>query len=311
MERKILGIDIGGTNIRGAIVNENGKVTNREKISSDAKEGIGKLVKNLTGFIELFNIHKPDAVGIGVPGIIDQKKGILTQAPNIKGVENFPVYSELNKKIKIPFIIENDANCAALGEFWKGAGKNSNSIVMLTIGTGLGGGIILNGDLWRGEDGMGGEVGHIIVNPKGPECNCGSNGCLESYVSAEALKREINSHETLKKLLAKTPINDKPENLMKLALNGNKMAHEIWKEMGRWLGIGIVTITNLLNVETVIIGGGISNGWSLFINETLSEIKKRGLKAPAKRLKVKKTELGDNAGTIGSSYLAIKHLENL
>ena len=141
---KVLGIDIGGTNIRAAVVDPDGKILSRKKIKSNARDGIDKLIINLEKMISLFPIFKIDCVGIGIPGIIDQKNGILTQAPNISGIKNFPIIKELKKIIQIKnIIVENDANAAALGEYWKGAGSGSNSLLMLTLGTGLGGGIVL------------------------------------------------------------------------------------------------------------------------------------------------------------------------
>ena len=307
--KKVLGIDIGGTNIRAAVVDPDGNILSRKKVKSNAREGIDKLILNLEEIIAQFSEYETSCIGIGIPGIIDQKNGVLTQAPNIRAVKNFPLFSELGKRPGFNnFIVENDANAAALGEFWKGAGSGSNSMLMITIGTGLGGGIVLNGELWRGEDGMAGEIGHIILDPDGPKCNCGSNGCFESFVSAEAVRHIVNSSKDLKGISADSHLDDIPEQVMKLALEGNQESIKIWDNMGTNLGIGITSLVNLLNVDTVIIGGGLSNAWDLFKSSMNSEIKRRALSGPAERLSVYRAKLGDDAGIMGSAYLAFKNL---
>ncbi|MGI9554167.1 MAG: ROK family protein, partial [Thermodesulfobacteriota bacterium] len=278
---------------------------------SDAREGIDKLVQNLVSFIDQFKEIKPSAIGIGIPGIINQKEGNLTQAPNISGVYDFPIVKVLEDKLSstTPIVIENDASSAAAGEFWKGSCKDSNSMIMLTIGTGLGGGIILNKQLWRGEDGMAGEIGHMIIDPNGPECNCGSNGCLESFVSAEALRRIVRNSPSLRAKTVNTEPDHIPEKIRDLALEGDDEAIKIWLDFGRYLGMGITSLINLLNVDSIVIGGGLSNAWDLFIDSTGSEIKKRALEGPKTNLNIFKAELGDDAGIFGSAYLAFKKLE--
>ncbi|NIP31822.1 MAG: ROK family protein [Candidatus Dadabacteria bacterium] len=302
---KYLGIDVGGTNIRGAIITENGEVIERHKTASEAKKGIGTLINNIEKFFHHFSNYNLQGVGIGIPGIIDQKKGLLTQAPNIKNAKDYPIKKALLNKLNLPIEIENDANCAALGEYWIGESKKVSSLIILTIGTGLGGGIILDDKLWNGSNGMGGEIGHMTINPEGPRCNCGNYGCIESYVSAEAIRRIVGETEDLKQQLINIKKEDIPEELMKLALKKNKIAVKIWKDLGKYLGLGIANLVNILNVEMVIIGGGLSNAWELFIKQTKDEVKKRGLSGPVENLKIKKASLGDDAGIFGACYLAI------
>jgi len=307
--KKVLGIDIGGTNLRGAIINEEGGVSARKKINSGARDGIEKLVQNIISFVALYDNYNPSAIGIGIPGIINLETGILTQAPNISDVTNYPILEILKDQILYPVVLENDANCAAAGEFWKGSGKESDSMIMLTLGTGLGGGIILNGELWRGEGGMAGEIGHIIVDPDGPECNCGNNGCLESFVSAEAIRRIVRNSRELSEKTLNIEQDNIPEKIRDLAMEGDDESIRIWDEFGRFLGIGITSLVNLLNVECITVGGGLSNAWDLFIDKAEKEIELRALEGPKKKLKISRGELGDDAGIIGSAYLAFKSLE--
>ncbi len=315
MEKRVIGIDVGGTNLRGALVTTDGKIINRMKIASDADKGIDAVIDNLVRLIKsIGGGEKVSAVGFGIPGIIDFKAGIITQAPNICNVNNYPIRENLRARLgdAIPVIIENDANCAAVGEWWMGAAKDVGSLVMITLGTGVGGGIVLDGKLWRGADGMGGEVGHMTIYPGGPKCNCGNFGCLEVYSSATGIRRMVR--ETLSDPDTKTAIrelvNDEdpgrmPEVVMKAALEGDRAALGIWEQFGTALGIGMASLVNILNVEMIVIGGGVSQAWEMFIDRALAELKRRALRAPAERVRVMKSVLGDDEGIIGASYLAL------
>ena len=220
---------------------------------------------------------------------------------------------ELTKRIKSgkKLFIENDANCAALGEYTFGAGKKVNSMIMITLGTGVGGGIILNGKIWCGADGMGGEIGHMKIYPGGIKCNCGGRGCLESYASLGGIKNYIKDGIKNNKINVKlideinsTQEDQFPELFFKQAKSGNKFSMELWKEFGSALGIGIANITNLLNVDMVVIGGGIANAWGIFIGHTKKSAKENTLIAPYKNLEIVKSKLKGDAGILGAARLA-------
>lgn len=318
MTNLAIGIDIGGTNLRGALIDEDGKITKRLSIPSEADKGIDFVIENLVTLInEIKGKREILGAGIGIPGIIDSAKGILTQAPNISSVDDYPLRDVLTEKLgeKTRIFIENDANCATVGEWWTGAGKDVNSIVMMTMGTGVGGGIVLDGKLWRGANGMAGEVGHITIYPEGAKCNCGNRGCLESYASANAVRWMLQQGLANKGL--QTVLREKTENVskdripeivMEAANDGDRFALEIWQEVGKALGIAIADLANLLNVEMIIIGGGLSNAWDLFIHKALSEAKLRGLRAPIERARVVRTWLGDDAGLVGAGYLVFNEM---
>jgi len=315
MKKIVIGVDVGGTNLRAALINESGKIMSRKSRPSEAKKGIDFVTENLINLIdETKKEKKIYGIGIGIPGIIDSSNGVLTQAPNISNVKNYPVRDILLKRLgsDIPVILENDANCAAVGEWWIGAGKDVNSLIMLTLGTGLGGGIILRGKLWSGVNGMGGEIGHMTIDPDGPKCNCGNYGCLESFASAEAIRRMVkeelndkNFKTILRDEIKHSSIHDIPEIVGKAAKKGDRFSIGIWKTVGMGLGIAIANLTNVLNVEMIIIGGGLSNSWDLFIKFTTKEAKKRGLRAPMENVEINKCELGDDAGLLGAAYLAL------
>ncbi len=315
MEKRVIGIDVGGTNLRGALVGTDGKILNRMKIASDADRGIEAVIDNLVRLIKgIGGGEDVSAVGFGIPGIIDFNDGVITQAPNISNVDNYPIKQSLRSRIgaEIGVVVENDANCAAVGEWWMGAGKDVGSLVMITLGTGVGGGIVLDGKLWRGADGFGGEVGHMTIYPGGPKCNCGNYGCLEVYSSATGIRRMVketlsdsNSKTALRELVKDEEPGRMPEAVMKAALEGDRAALGIWEQFGTALGIGMASLVNILNIEMIVIGGGVSEAWEMFIDRALAELKRRALRAPAERVRVMKSVLGDDEGIIGASYLAL------
>lgn len=314
MEKRVIGIDVGGTNLRGALVDPDGKIINRMKIASDADKGIDAVIDNLVRLIKgIGGGEEASAVGFGIPGIIDFKTGIITQAPNISNVNDYPIRDSLSRRLGgMNVIIENDANCAAVGEWWMGAGKDVVSLVMITLGTGVGGGIVLDGKLWRGADGFGGEVGHMTIYPGGPRCNCGNYGCLEVYSSATGIRRMVrealadpDTKTSLRELVKDEDPGRIPEVVMKAAQEGDRAALGIWEQFGTALGIGMASLVNILNVEMIVIGGGVSQAWDMFIDRALEELKRRALRAPAERVRVMKSVLGDDEGIIGASYLAL------
>ncbi|MEW6145100.1 MAG: ROK family protein [Thermodesulfobacteriota bacterium] len=315
MGKKVIGIDVGGTNLRGAVVSADGKILRRMKIASQADKGIEAVIDNLASLIRSVSEGEDvSGVGFGIPGIIDFKTGIITQAPNISNVNNYPIRESLRKRLGdgIGVIIENDANCAAVGEWWMGAGRDVDSLVMITLGTGVGGGIVLDGKLWRGADGFGGEVGHMTIYPGGPKCNCGNYGCLEVYSSATGIRRMVkealadpDAETALGELVKDEDPGRIPEVVMKAAQEGDRVALGIWEQFGIALGIGMASLVNILNVEMIVIGGGVSQAWELFIERALAELKRRALRAPAERVKVMESVLGDDEGIIGASYLAL------
>ena len=230
------------------------------------------------------------------------------------GVCDYPIREILSKKLDgdTRIVIENDANCAAVGEWWMGAGRDVDSLIMLTLGTGVGGGVILDGKLWRGADGMGGEIGHMTIYPDGPRCNCGNFGCLETYSSATAVRRMVDEaladgtiETTLEKEVMDVEPGHIPEVVMKTAVAGDEVSRRIWEQFGTALGIGMASCVNILNVEMIVIGGGVSQAWEMFIDVAKKELKARGLRAPSERVKVMQSFLGDDEGIIGAAYLAL------
>ncbi len=303
MQMKVLAIDLGGTNIKVGVVEGLLRIKHffKYRIESSDRSGkniIEKIVKISVPLIKEENINK---IGIAVPGFIDFQSHLIVASPNFPDWKNFPMGKEIQRRVKIPVVLENDANAFAMGEGLKGAGKGLDNFVGMTLGTGVGGGIVINKKIWHGSNGSAGEIGHIIVEPDGFRCNCGGRGCLEMYASRQAIARDgknllkgkgIISHES-----------DIPFEIFKLAQRGNKEAIKIFSTVGYYLGIAIADLANILNIDGVILGGGLSNAWE-FIYPAIKKELFRANPLARRHLKILKARLGDKAALIGMAKVA-------
>jgi glucokinase len=253
-----------------------------------------------------------------VPGIIDMESGMLRESPNLPGWANFPVQQEIERRLGTSITLENDANAAAFGEHWLGAGQTVDSLCLLTLGTGVGGGIVLNNKIWHGMTGMAGEAGHINVEPDGHPCGCSSHGCIEQYASATAIKRMAQEAVAADHapMLARAMHSD-PEFSAKviynLAVQGDEPARKIFEDVGRRLGIVLAGLVNLLNLPMYVIGGGVSSSWDAFAPAMLREVQARSFVYAAtnsdehskNRTIITRALLGTDAGLFGAARLPL------
>ena len=311
-EKYAIGVDLGGTNIKIGIVSQKGKLLEKISLSSKAEGGPDKVVKQIRlGIKEILSKNKKKirGIGIGSPGVASIKKGTVENPPNFPGWTKVNLGNIISKEFNIDCHVENDANAAAIGEMIFGTGKRYNSFVMITLGTGVGGGIILNRKLYRGEIGAAGEIGHITINYEGPRCNCGSFGCIEAYVGNNYLISKVKADLTASpnpKIL-KLVNNDlnllTPLIINKAAEDGDTFAKSVISEMGEQIGSALASVSNLLDVSTFIIGGGVSGfGKPLFtaINRSLVG---RVITSLGNRVKVLPAKLKNEAGIKGASAL--------
>jgi len=310
VSRVVIGVDLGGTNLRTSLISSEGVILDKHKEATRASEGWGKIVNRLIQNIERqqeIAIQKGMsvvAVGVGAPGVIRVDKGIVVKSPNFPDWNNLPLKHELEKVIRLPVMIENDANAAALGEQWRGAGMGIGSMILLTLGTGVGGGIVLDKKIWHGADGMAGELGHMTIIPDGRKCGCGNSGCLEMYASARGIVQSYEDALGVSTTGMQTAITS--AQVYQEARNGNARAVKVMNDMGCILGIGIANLINIFNPEMVVIGGGVREAWPLFIDSTRMEIKKRAFEVPAARTHIVPSKLGDDAGTMGAAATALQ-----
>ncbi len=246
------------------------------------------------------------AVSVVVPGTVNVAEGVVVKAPNVPCLDGFRLAAALESELEWPAILENDANAAAIGEMWQGAGRGYRTLICVTLGTGVGGGIILDGKLWRGADGSAAEIGHMGVDPfGGVACTCGSRGCLEVYASATAIVRMTREAKPrYPNSMLHTSEDLTSEKVYQAGREGDELALEVFRRMGVYLGIGIASLINLLNPEIVVIGGGLSNGWELFEKHMHQQVIERAFPIPARRVKIVRAECGDDAGLLGAARLA-------
>ncbi len=305
----MIGVDLGGTNLRTALLSQDGEVLDKRKEATHATQGWHKVIARLIENIrqqQNIGIQKGmavAAVGVGAPGVIQIDTGIVVKSPNFPDWNNLPLKAELERELRIPVFIENDANAAALGEQWRGAGRGIESMILLTLGTGVGGGIVLNNRIWQGADGMAGEIGHMTLIPDGRLCGCGNTGCLEMYASARGIVQNY------REALAATGTHDvTAEQVYQAARNGEDAALRAMREMGRMLGIGIANLINIFNPQMIVLGGGVKDAWELFMGTMQEEILHRAFRIPAERTRIVPSLLGDDAGMIGSAAVALQKM---
>jgi glucokinase len=298
MTEYAIGLDLGGTNFRAAAIDRQGKIL--ERISGPtggSREAIlGGMVTAIERLRENRRGDQLAGIGVAIAGFIHIEKGLILTAPNIPSFANFPARDALQERLKAPVVLENDANAAALGEKWIGAGRDVDDLILLTLGTGIGGGIIAGGRVLHGSQGMAGEMGHITVNPTGNPCACGNVGCLEKHASATAIT-------TMARMLYLGD-NLTSEDVYKLALGGNDAAKRVFQCMGSALGIGLSTFDVIFNFPLYLLSGGVLAAWDFFAPAMFAELQQRSFTFRATHPRVEKALLGSEAGLFGSAYIA-------
>ncbi|UCE41907.1 MAG: ROK family protein [Candidatus Aminicenantes bacterium] len=292
------GFDLGGTALKFGVVDGAGKVRKEFQVSTPENvEKLLQLLEEIWGTLKNNLQQKIRSVGFGIPGIFCSKEQKILQSPNYPDLDNFALVPALSRFIDVPFCINNDANMAAYGEYRCGAGQNAHSLVLLTIGTGVGTGIILNGDIWEGACGFAGELGHAVVNPKGDPCKCGSRGCLETEVSAPKIVKNYQAY-------SKSQQNITAEEVSRRAKNNEKAARQAFADAGRYLGLGLALAINLLNPEKILLGGGVMNASEFLFPPAIDEAANRSFKGSFQCCSIERATLGNNAGFIGAALWA-------
>lgn len=303
MAEYCIGLDLGGTNLRAAAVDRSGNLIEGSSGNTSCAEGREALLNDMVSVIEhLRSKCGRDGlagIGVAVPGFILLKEGVVTNSNNITCLENFPLRDEIERRLGAKVILENDANAAALGEKWIGAGRDVDDLVLLTLGTGIGGGIISDGKILHGFLGMAGEVGHLTVVPNGNPCGCGNQGCVEKHASATAISAMAK--------LAGLGEGLSSEDVYRLAIGGDEKANAIFTAMGQSLGIAIATLINIFNFPLYLLSGGVLAAWGLFAPPMIEEIRRRSFTFRTTATRVEQATLGNQAGLFGAAYLPWVH----
>lgn len=296
VEPEVIGIDLGGTAIKLGRFAQDGTCLQSLSVATPQPATPSAVVETMAEAVAQL-IPKKDviaAIGVGTPGPVDAAGRIAKVAINLVGWHDVSLADMLEAKMGYPTVLANDANCAGLGEAWLGAGRRFRNLILLTLGTGVGGAIILDGKLFTGHQGAAGELGLITVNPDGPMCNSGNRGSLEQFVSVQAIRRRTSME---------------PAELCVLAREGDKFALEFWESYGCHLGVGLASLIYVLTPEAIIIGGGISASAEFFFPAALAEIEQRVLPSSRAGLELLVAELGNQAGMVGAAKLAWQMVE--
>jgi glucokinase len=288
-----IGVDLGGTNLRIAAVTAEGRILERVSIESKVSSGpdlaIDKMCSAIQQLVAKYKNSNLCSVGLGLPGIIDIENGIMRKAANLPGWENYPARAEIERRLRTSgilenhahVVVENDARAAALGEHWIGAGRGVRNMAMLTLGTGIGGCVILDRKIWYGMNGMAGEFGHVTVEPDGQPCGCGNRGCAERYASASAIMRmareAVASGASSLAQVASRDAESGAKSIYQLAMHGDEHARKIFRTFGRYLGILLADLVNILNFEMFVIGGGAASAWDAFAPSMMEELCARSI----------------------------------
>ena len=280
----IIGVDLGGTYIKTALISPNGKIIKKHETSTQVKKGTKTVIDNIISSINIVKKGTIKGIGIGSPGPLNYKTGVITSPVNLP-FKNTPLKNIIEKKLKVPVFLDNDANCFALAEATFGTGKKYENVVGITLGTGFGGGIIINKKIYHGRHNAA-ELGHITINYNGPRSRCKNNGCIETHVSARGITRLYDQKS-------------EPQVIQNLAFKGNKKAIAVYDKMGYYLGIGLTNIIYALDPDIIIIGGKIANSWKLFSKTMNKTIKEKYFTKPCKIVKSNLKE----AGILGAAAL--------
>ena len=328
-----IGVDLGGTNLRIAAVSREGQFLERVDLEAKAVRGPDQLLDDMcTTVLRLIESHRSQGkflgAGMGIPGVVDIETGVIIKSANLPGWSNYPVRAEIERRVSMRVVIDNDGKMAAMGEKWMGAGRDADSMAMLTLGTGIGGAIILGEKIFRGMSGMAGEFGHVPIERDGLPCGCGGYGCSEKYASASAvirMAREAIESGSAPALDEAVNTNKKELNarlVYDLAQQGDKASQDIFVKFGCNLGFLLAGLVNSLNLEMYVIGGGVVSAWDAFAPAMFDELRKRSIVYAAtepkssdanssgetrKTTRITKALLGSDAGLLGAARTPLMH----
>jgi glucokinase len=320
-EAKILGIDLGGTKILTAVANARGEMLSRDHSITPAQEGVNAVVTSILESVSraLNQAHitaaNINAIGVGAPGLSNPETGVLFASPNLPGWKDVPLRDMIEKNLGKKAFLINDANAAAIGELYFGAGRGARNFIYITVSTGIGGGIIIDRKIYTGSTGTAGELGHMAIEAGGPPCNCGNIGCWETLASGTALSREAKSR--VEEGAATTILKYSDGNIEKInaeviheaALAGDELANILIARNAYYLGVGLANLINIFNPELIVIGGGLSNIGDMLLLPAYEEARRRAFKQSQQTVRFAKAELGRNSGVIGAAAFAWERMK--
>lgn len=316
-KRWIVGVDLGGTNIVvGLLPIEGGEVLGLRSMPTDSGRGAKFVVDRINGMVEqaIAEVLASEGgardqiagVGIGSPGPLDRRTGTVINTPNL-GWRNFPLRDLISNAVHLPATLDNDANCATYGEWWLGAGRGTRALVGLTLGTGIGGGVVLGGEIYHGCSDVAGEIGHMTIDSNGRRCKCGNYGCLEQYASGPAIAlRAVEGIEAGAESVLEEMVNGRLEDVTaatvyEATVQGDAYATEVMKDTAKFLGAGVASIINILNPEMVVIAGGVTRAGDTLFEPLRAEVRRRAFRSAQECCRIVSAELPGTAGVVGAA----------
>ena len=318
----ILGVDLGGTKILTAVINPQGKILSRDHSITPATKGhkavIQSILESAHRALEQADVAISDliVIGVGAPGLVNPEKGILFTSPNLPGWRDVPLRDTIQEKLGKKTFLINDANAAALGEFYFGAARGTRNFIYITISTGIGGGIVIDGKIYSGAIGAAGEVGHMTVDDDGPICNCGNRGCWETLASGTALAREARHRieEGVRTSILEYADGDvekvTAQGIHSAAKQGDSLAKELIGRTGYYVGVGLANLVNIFNPELIVIGGGLSNIGDMLFEPAFKVAGERAYKEAFQAVRFASAELGRNSGVLGAAAFALQEMRS-
>lgn len=315
--RVVVGVDLGGTNLGTAVITDSKDILAKLTVPTNAHEGpeavIDAIERSVRRALAEAGADLTDtlAVCVGSPGPLNWQTGIVYHAPNLPGWNDIPLGEKLHDRLAVPCYVDNDANVACYGEYWLGAGQGVSTLCLLTLGTGVGGGLVINGELIRGIDGTAAEIGHMKVMRGGRRCGCGRDGCFEAYASVTGMLRTAaegmeGGSETLLNTLCHNDTAKLTGKMISEAIDkGDDFAKEVMEETGAWIGIGIANLVNILNPEKIVLCGGMVAAGDILFDAIRQSVDENAFEVPAQRAEIVPAGLGDDSGVIGAAGVAL------
>ena len=315
MKKYYIGVDLGGTNTRTAVLGNNFRVLRKSSFPTSLFKSHQKLLSAInSSILDLLKdagipLKSVEGMGIGVAGLVDAESGVVANLVNIPGWKRVNIKGYFEKTLRVPAFVDNDVNVMTLAEFYKGAGKGCRNLICVTLGTGVGGGIVIEGELYRGSTSSAGEIGHIPINMKGPKCNCGGVACIESYAGNRNLIRELrgvarkNRGSILRKLADRDLSNLTPELACRAAAMGDRPSIDFWEETGSRIGVMLTGVVNFLDPDRIVIGGGVAGAARFLFPSIRETIGRRAMEVQRRHVRVVKARLGSEAGLVGAAVL--------
>ena len=312
-----IGIDLGGTTLKGALVSSTGEIIHETRIESEQQSPDALFSQIAQATLALRDNKKTrgkvGGVGVGIPGLVNRKTNRIEVMPNLPTLSEIDITAELSRQTGLPVILDNDANAAAYGELQVGAARGRREVFFVALGTGIGAGLIINGGIYRGAAGFAGEFGHMTIDPEGIECACGNIGCLETIASGPSIVRRTRERlyrdrtSSLSRLAIPRDREFTAEDIAKAAREGDEMAQLMLERTGMFLGIALAAVLNLLNVEMVVMGGGVMDAGDLIVKPTIKETRRRAFPPSFNSCEIVIAKLGLTAGMIGAALMARDH----